>query len=245
MTNPDPSDGGAGPGALVLHGFTGAPSSVQSLADAFAAAGFDVELPLLPGHGTHVADMIPTRWHDWSSAVEAAYARLAARSSAVVVAGLSMGGTLTLWTALNHPEVAAAICVNPAAQPQPIEVVAMLDDLLAQGVEVMAAIGSDIAMPDVIEEAYPETPVAPLRSLLADGVEPVAQRYGTAQVPLLVFTSRQDHVVDPAQSDFLADAWSAPVERVWLENSFHVATQDFDSDVIAQQAVAFARRHVG
>lgn len=244
MTNLDPSAGVTGPGALVLHGFTGAPSSVQSLADAFTQAGFDVELPVLPGHGTNVADMIPTRWHDWSGAVEAAYTRLASRTSTVVVAGLSMGGTLTLWTALNHPEIAAAICVNPAAQPQPSEVVAMLDDLLAQGVEVMPAIGSDIAMPDVVEEAYPETPVAPLRSLLVDGVAPVAQRYETARVPLLVFTSRQDHVVDPTQSDFLADAWSAPVERVWLENSFHVATQDFDRDAIAQQAVAFARRFV-
>lgn len=244
MTNPDPSPGVTGPGALVIHGFTGAPSSVQSLADAFAQAGFDVELPVLPGHGTEVADMIPTRWHDWSGAVEAAYTRLVSRTSTVVVAGLSMGGTLTLWTALNHPEIAAAICVNPAAQPQSPEVVAMLDDLLAQGVEVMPAIGSDIAMPDVVEEAYPETPVAPLRSLLVDGVAPVAQRYGTARVPLLVFTSRQDHVVDPTQSDFLADAWSAPVERVWLENSFHVATQDFDREAIAQQAVAFAHRYV-
>jgi len=227
----------------VVHGFTGAPSSVQSLADAFSAAGFDVEMPLLPGHGTQVADMVPTRWADWSSAVEDAYRRLAQRTTSVVVAGLSMGGTLTLWTALNHPEVRAAICVNPAAQPQPAELVGLLDEMLAQGAEMMPAIGSDIAMPDVVEEAYPETPVAALRSLLVDGVAPLADRYGTATVPLLLCTSRQDHVVDPAQSDFLAQAWSAPVERLWLENSFHVATHDYDAATIAEHAVAFARRH--
>ena len=228
----------------MLHGFTGAPSSVRSLAEAFDVAGFEVELPLLPGHGTRVDDMMPTRWVDWSDAVEQAYQRLAARSSSVVVAGLSMGGTLTLWTALQHPEVVAAICVNPAAQPQPDEVVAMLDDLVAQGVDRMPAIGSDIAAAGVVEEAYPETPVAPLRSLLVDGVAQVAQRYDQAQVPLLVFTSRQDHVVDPTQSDFLAAAWAAPVERVWLEHSFHVATQDLDQDLIAQRAVAFAHEHL-
>lgn len=228
----------------MVHGFTGAPSSVRSLADAFAAAGFDVECPLLPGHGTKVADMIPTRWGDWSSTVDEAYRRLAQRTSSVVVAGLSMGGTLTLWTALNHPDVRAAICVNPAAQPQPDELVAMLDDLLAQGVELMPAIGSDIAMPDVVEEAYPETPVAPLRSLLAEGVGPLAERYGSAEVPLLLCTSRQDHVVDPTQSDFLAEAWAAPVERLWLDRSYHVATQDYDAATIAEHAVAFARRHV-
>ena len=40
---------------------------------AFAAAGFTVELPLLPGHGTSVEDMVPTRWSDWAAAVEACY----------------------------------------------------------------------------------------------------------------------------------------------------------------------------
>lgn len=245
MSDDQPSSRPSRPGALVVHGFTGSPSSVQSLADAFAADGFEVALPLLPGHGTEVADMVPTRWSDWSATVEQAYVGLAERCSSVVVAGLSMGGTLTLWTALNHPDVAAAICVNPAAQPQPPEVVAMLDELLAQGVERMPAIGSDLADPDVVEEAYPETPVAPLRSLLLDGVAPLAQRYGTAQVPLLLFTSRQDHVVDPGQSDFLAEAWSAPVERVWLDRSFHVATQDYDQGLIARRAVEFARERIG
>ncbi len=228
----------------MLHGFTGAPSSVRSLADAFAAAGFEVECPLLPGHGTRVADMVPTRWADWSSTVDEAYVRLAQRTSSVVVAGLSMGGTLTLWTALNHPDVRAAICVNPAAQPQPADLVGLLDEMLGQGVEMMPAIGSDIAMPDVVEDAYPETPVAALRSLLVDGVAPLAQRYGSAEVPLLLCTSRQDHVVDPTQSDFLAEAWAAPVERLWLERSYHVATQDYDAATIAEHAVAFARRHV-
>ena len=245
MSQSDPPAHALRCGALVIHGFTGAPSSVRSLTDAYAAAGFDVETPLLPGHGTEVRDMIPTRWSHWSDAVERAYQTLAARCDRIVVAGLSMGGTLTLWTALNHPEVVAAICVNPAAQPQAPDLIGLLDGMLAQGLEVMPAIGSDIAAPDVVEEAYPETPVAPLRSLLTDGVAPLAERYGSASVPLLLFTSRQDHVVDPTQSDFLAEAWAAPVQRVWLERSFHVATQDYDAPLIAEQAVEFARRHLG
>src|SRR5687767_14302407 len=52
-------------GVLVVHGFTGNPQSMRPLAEAFAAAGFTVELPLLPGHGTVIEDMIPTRWADW------------------------------------------------------------------------------------------------------------------------------------------------------------------------------------
>ena len=57
-------------GALCLHGFTGNPTSMRPVAEAFAAAGFAVELPLLPGHGTTVEDMITTGWPDWTAAAE-------------------------------------------------------------------------------------------------------------------------------------------------------------------------------
>ena len=53
-------------GALVVHGFTGNPSSMREIAEVFAAAGFHVELPRLAGHGTDVAEMMDTRWADWT-----------------------------------------------------------------------------------------------------------------------------------------------------------------------------------
>ena len=63
------------------------------------------------------------------------------------------------------------------------------------------------------------------------------------RIPLLLLTSPQDHVLDPAQhSDFLASTYGGPVERVALERSYHVATQDYDKDLIFSSAVAFAQR---
>lgn len=230
------------PGALVLHGFTGNPSSMRGLAEALVDAGFHVEMPRLPGHGTVVTEMIPTRWADWLGEAEAALASLRERADRVVVAGLSMGGTLTLTTGANHPDVAGLICVNPAAQPQPSEVVAMVEDFIAQGMETMPGIGADIADPDATEIAYPETPLAPLLSLATDGLGPLAERYPDMTMPLLLCTSPQDHVVDPVQSDFLAERYGGPVERVSLERSYHVATQDYDKQLIFDRAVDFARR---
>ena len=160
MTEPllpgaEPWSAAGGPaGALCLHGFTGNPSSMRGLAEAFAAAGFSVELPRLPGHGTTVEEMKGTRWADWTAEVEAAYQRLAARTERVVVAGLSMGGSLSLWTALQHPEVAGLVLVNPATMPQPAEVMEMVHGMLDEGVDHMPGIGADIADPDVTESAY-------------------------------------------------------------------------------------------
>ncbi len=85
----EPASYAGGPdGVLVIHGFTGSPASMRPVADAVAAAGHAVELPRLPGHGTSVQDMLPTRWSDWSASVEDAYGDLAGRCRRVAVVGL-------------------------------------------------------------------------------------------------------------------------------------------------------------
>jgi carboxylesterase len=214
---------------------------MRSLAEAFAAAGFHVELPRLPGHGTSVVDMKATSWADWSAAVEDAYRRLADRSTKVVVAGLSMGGSLTLRLGADHPEIAGLVCVNPATQPSP-DMVNAVTATLESGTDEFPAIGSDIADPGQTEIAYAATPLRPLLSLMVDGLTPLVDTYPTSRQPLLLLNSPQDHVVDPAQAEFLAATYGGPVERVTLERSYHVATQDFDRDLIEERAVAFARR---
>lgn len=232
-------------GVLVVHGFTGSPSSMRGVAEACAAAGFHVELPQLKGHGTAVADMLPTRWSDWSADVEAAYQTLRQRCDKVVVIGLSMGGALTLWLAANHPELVGIICINPAAQPLSGEMMTGIESLINDGVETIPAIGSDIADPSAKEIAYDATPVCALHSLLVDGISVIAQQYPFIKMPMLLLNSVNDHVVDPKQSDYLVEHYGGSVERVILERSYHVATQDYDKQIIFEQSVAFARRVTG
>jgi carboxylesterase len=230
-------------GVLAVHGFTGSPSSMRGIATAMADAGLHVEAPRLPGHGTDIADMLPTRWADWSGATAAAYRELAARTERIVVVGQSMGGSLALWTALSEPGVRGLVLVNPLTEPQPADVRQMIGDLLADGTAVAPGIGSDIAEPGVVEISYPGTPLAPLISLLDDGLTPIASRYGELVMPVLLFTSRQDHVVDPSQSEHLARTYGGEVEHRWLERSYHVATQDYERHDIVAAAVEFALRH--
>lgn len=230
-----------GRGALCLHGFTGNPNSMRGVAGAFAEAGFHVELPRLPGHGTTIEDMLTTGWADWTGEVEAAYRRLSERAEHIVVCGLSMGGSLTLHAALNHPEVRGIVCVNPAVHSQPDEVLDMVRGMMEEGTIVMPGIGSDIADPDVTEEAYEGTPLPPLLSLMA-GLAGQSGRYGELMMPLLLITSEQDHVVEPEQSRTLADAYGGYVDHVWLTRSFHVATLDYDAPDIRERAVAFGEK---
>jgi carboxylesterase len=236
------SPGGGPHGALVLHGFTGSPVSMRPLAEALADAGFAVELPRLPGHGTDPADLALTSWTDWLAEAERALATLRARvpEGRVVVAGLSMGGALTLALAETHADLAGIVVINAPVQAPP-ELAEGLAQMLAGGVEVIDSIGGDIADPDADEASYDATPLRPLLSMLEAGVD-VRDRIGEVRCPALVITSRQDHVVNPEDSDVVAAALGGPVERLWLEKSFHVATLDYDRAELEAAAIAFATR---
>jgi carboxylesterase len=238
------SAAGGSHGVLVLHGFTGNPQSMRPLAEALAAAGFTVELPLLPGHGTAVEDMLPTRWEDWSGAAEAHFQALASRCDRVVVAGLSMGGTLTCWLAERHPGIAGIALVNPLIEAPDQEFRQGIGALLEAGTEVFDAIGSDIKKEGVVEAAYPGTPLAPVLSLF-EGADEVLAGLGAIRCPTLLFSSREDHVVAPVSGDILEQKVGGPVERVHLENSYHVATLDHDAPLIEQGVVDFAFEVMG
>jgi len=238
------ADGGSA-GALCLHGFTGNPTSMRGVATVLAGAGFAVELPRLPGHGTTVADMKTTGWSDWSAEAEAAYQRLAGRCERVIVTGLSMGGALALWTALHHPEVAGIACVNPVTKAPAPEVVEMVRGMVEGGEEEIPGIGSDIAEPGVVETAYKSTPLRPLLSLLEEGITPMQGRYGEITCPLLLLNSPQDHVVEPENGDHLAATYGGPVERILLERSYHVATLDYDKELVFDSVLGFARKVTG
>lgn len=236
---------GSATGVLVIHGFTGSPFSVRGVADTMIAASLDVEVPRLPGHGTSIDDMLTTTWADWAAEVADARARLSRRVERLVLVGQSMGATLALSSALDdaaHDAILAGlVCINPLTRPRAAEELEMIDDLLEDGFAVAPGGSSDIADPDSHDISYEGTPLAPIRSLVVDGVAPICDRFAELTVPLRLFSSRVDHVVDPGDGDHLADTWGGPVERTWLDRSFHVATRDFDRDVVEEGAVAFVR----
>lgn len=237
----EPWSAAGGPkGVLVVHGFTGNPHSMRGIAEALAAAGFTVELPLLPGHGTSVEDMLETSFRDWLGAAEDAYADLASRCDEVAVVGLSMGGALTAWLASEHPEIAGIACINAVVTP-PEGMKEALEAMVAEGQTLMPGIGSDIAKEGVTESAYADTPLQPLLTLF-DGAAELKDRLPRITCPVLVVNSPQDHVVPPENSDILAASVSGPVERFTAPDSYHVVTLDNDGPAVIDAVTAFCTK---
>jgi carboxylesterase len=228
-------------GVLLSHGFTGSPASMVPWGQYLAEQGYAVSVPLLPGHGTRWQDITSTTFADYYMAVEKAFDELRARTDAVMVGGLSMGGCLVLWLAAQRPrDVAGVVLVNPAVASTNKQLLAV--PLLKHVVPAMPAIGNDIKKPGVSEGAYPKTPLKPLHSMVRAWKQ-VREDLPKVTAPLLLFRSAEDHVVDPSSGRIILDHVSSrdATERV-LANSYHVATLDNDAPQIFEESAAFIRR---
>ena len=226
-------------GIVVSHGFTGTPASMRPWAQHLADAGYSVRLPLLPGHGGSWQDTNRTRWPQWYAEIEAAYTELRERCDVVVAVGLSMGGTLVTRLAEQHPDIAGLVLVNPAFGTRRFD--AKFAPYFARLIRSRPSIGGDIKKPGVAEPAGERTPVIAFASLLQLWKTTVAD-LDRLTSPVLMFRSREDHVVDDLSAELLhGGAVNTTIREVMLEDSYHVATLDNDAPQIFAGSVEFIR----
>jgi carboxylesterase len=235
------ADGGR-VGAVLCHGLTGMPGSLRPWGEALAQQGLTVRVPLLPGHGTRWQDANRVTWQEWYAALEACVDEVRARCDATFVMGLSMGGTLTIRLAEERSnDLAGIVLVNPSLFTTRRD--AKLLPLLQRFVPSLPPIASDIKKAGVVEPAYPKLPVKAAYQL-AELWKLANADLSRITTPMLVLTSRNDHVVEPANSErLMAGASSAEKKQVWLEDSFHVATLDNDFPRIVEESLSFIRAH--
>ncbi|KTF37612.1 alpha/beta hydrolase [Xanthomonas vesicatoria] len=105
---------------LFLHGFSASPGEAgalpEQMADALGANGY---VHRWPGHGRSAPDAMRglTTAALHSSALQA-LAQAQRMGERVAIVGSSLGGTLALWLAAQHPEqVAAVVAWSPGIQP--------------------------------------------------------------------------------------------------------------------------------
>jgi carboxylesterase len=236
-----PYEGGSGPaGVLLCHGFTSSPKSMIGWAHHLEAAGFQVLLPCLPCHGTSWQELNNSSWTDWYVWVDEAFAKLRTRCDQVFLAGLSMGGTLSLRLAEQHGnQVSGVALVNPViniTDPR-MRILSIL-----RAIPSFPGITNDIAKPGQDEFGYDRLPLRALYSqtfLWSD----VRRNLDRVDQPLLIYRSIHDHVVDPSSVSLIkAGVRSKDQTYVELQRSYHVATLDYDAEDIFDGSVAFFRR---
>lgn len=231
-------------GVLLSHGFTGSPASMTDWGHHLAAQGYAVSVPRLPGHGTTWKELNTTTWADWRGEIERAFEALSHQVDQVFVCGLSMGGGLALRLAADLPGlVAGLVLVNPAVGTNRKDV--LLLPVLKHLVPSFPGIINDIKKAGVEEHGYTRTPLRAADSMF-HGFKVLRNDLGAVTCPVLIFRSREDHVVDPSSARIILDrVASSDIRENILEDSYHVATLDHDAEHIFEGSAAFIERVSG
>ncbi|MFZ1411374.1 MAG: alpha/beta fold hydrolase [Micropruina sp.] len=227
-------------GVLVCHGYCGSPQGVRPWAEYLAAQGYTVSLPRLPGMGTDWHELQRTTWQDWYGEVDRAYADLASRCRTVFAVGLSMGGLLATKIALDHPELAGLVVVNPIYKHN--NPALPLLPALRWVLPTLPGIVGDIKKPGQIELGYDRNPLQAMYSQ-TQLWKLVRDELGNLTQPVLLLTSAEDHVVPPVSWQYLVEHHASDdFTHQVLANSYHVATLDNDAPLIFAESVRFIER---
>lgn len=229
-------------GILLIHGFTSTTSSMMYLAEKFAEKRYNVELPALSGHGTKWDDLAQVTYQDWINDVENAYWKLKKRVQYLFVCGLSLGGALTLRLAELHKDISGIILINNALIFTNIKF--WFVPLIKNFIPYVKAVGGDLKDPDAVEITYDKTSIKAVNEMLKF-LKVVKQNIKKVESPALIFKSRNDHVIPIKSAKFTYENISSiQKELIWLDNSYHVATLDYDKEKIFKLSIAFIEKIV-
>jgi carboxylesterase len=229
-------------GILLVHGFTGSPASMRSWAEFFGARGYTVRVPRLPGHGRVWEELNSVTWEEWPARAAEELEELHKTCSQVFIFGLSMGGGTALHVAAHHGDaISGIVLVNPMIHIPGIT--AKFVPIVARFKAHLAAVGDDIKRPGVTEWAYKVLPtkgVVQLAKLLRSSRSTLP----LIKAPLLLFHSVDDHILPVSNTEIvMAEIGSTQKQRVELLNSYHVATLDYDADIIFENSLIFVQTH--
>jgi carboxylesterase len=237
------SFGGGSTGCLLIHGFSGSPPEMRPMGEYLAQQGLTVLGPRLAGHGTTPEDMAQTGWSDWVSSAEEALAELKGRCDQVFIAGLSMGGLITLHLAAHH-HVAGIVAMSAPAYISDwrFRFLPLAQPFVRWFRPNMEWDTTDPLAPQRCW-CYARLPMSCIVSL-GQLMRLVRRELPRVQAPALIMHGRHDRSV-PADSPqiFFDGLGSQDKEIVWWANSGHSITVDSEREAVWARAYAFMVAH--
>jgi carboxylesterase len=229
-------------GVLLVHGFTGSPASMRPWAEFLNSHGYTVMVVLLPGHGTTPRDLNLVKWQEWPAKVESELNLLLQSCEKVFICGLSMGGGTALNIATRYSrQLAGIILVNPMIHVKFVP--HQLAWIVSRFQKMRDSVGDDIKKPGVTEYGYDFLPAVGVYELLKM-LHYTRKRLHDVTVPLQLFHSVEDHTLPVSNTEIvMKEVNSREKNRIELVNSYHVATMDYDAEVIFENSRVFIESH--
>ncbi len=246
-------------GVLLLHGFSGDPQELVPLGAGLAAAGFAVQIPVLPGHGGVPHDLADHTWRDWLAAARAALSAMRGQHRQMIVGGFSMGGALASLLAAEQPLDGLLLLSVPTALAPAwaMRLVPLIKHVMPDFRPLAKADFSDQQVRAQIQQFDPEVDLDDLavqavlrqhiRMPLAALGELVALLRAARQVipsittPTLIMHGTQDETAHARSAVELARRLAGPVELAWWEGAGHMLLAAEQRDAIVARAVGFCQ----
>lgn len=121
--------------AVLLHGLSDSPYSMLATAETMVAAGYNVVVPRMPGHGFAVGGLRAVSWEDWMAATRVAVRHavsLPGSEHGLIIAGYSNGGLIAVEYGMSCSDFDDLPCpqgivlLSPAISVSPFAAVANL-----------------------------------------------------------------------------------------------------------------------
>ncbi|RLI58171.1 MAG: hypothetical protein DRO87_04545 [Candidatus Thorarchaeota archaeon] len=214
---------GATAAFLLVHGFCAAPNEVRTLGEYLSALGIASFAVELAGHNSSVEDLKKTTWKDWYNSVERGleYVRTW-NTEKVLVAGISLGGVLSIILAANEP-IDGLVLIAPALK---------LDGLALKLVPILKYFMKDREI-DVVKAQeiyevkrtkYDREPVSAGHELLK-AVKAARKSLSRVTAPTLVIQGAKDKSINPESGRTAYEGIASTQKELYMiEEGEHVIT---------------------
>ena len=223
-------------GILLFHGFTATTTEVRLLANCLKTQGYTISAPLLPGHGTHPADLNKKKWLDWYETADIAYLELLRKCERVFVGGESMGALLALLVASRHINVHGVMLFAPAIKINGL----WMADLLKYVKPYKPKIAKDDGLP---WKGYNVNPIKALSQLRK--LQKITKReLLNVTQPTLIVTGELDKTIAPDSGRIVLDGISSQDKSLrHMLNSGHTILIDQEISQVCELTQTFIENH--
>lgn len=230
-------------GVLLIHGFTGSASHMLLIGQELAKQGFSVRGINLPGHALSIDDMDKTGMEDWIGYADSVCQEMKKQYRYLSVAGLSMGGDITLLLAEKYPLTAAV----PISAPMGVQnkfmplsgVLAPLVPYISWGDDNKQARANRVFPEyDYGYTGFPTHCAADLWKIIKKARKNLPQ----ITCPVMAVQSHADTTITKNSADvIMAGIKSNTKKTLWLDEVPHVCTATREYAHIAEEMGSFLR----
>ena len=253
---------------ILIHGMTGSPNEMKSLAASLNRKGYSVVCPRLANHGAPLDVLKRSKWQDFYGSVRRIMTdgKAAGTTGPVFVSGLSMGALLALLLADEFKDrIAGTSCLAPTLfydgwnSPEskfwlPLGYRTFLKHFFYFKEEPPYGIKNEIIRDRIhkyynearledtenaAQYGYPYFPVTLLHQMHLL-VGHLIKRLPHIYAPVQLIQAKDDDTASIKNSKYIYDnIGSETKEMILLYDSYHVITADQERDTVAQKVESF------